>query len=170
MGLGPGTGSPPSAISTPVLLHPQAACLRLAFFDVRACTTLGKTATAANKPNVTSVPQTLVFDILHLLEGISEDWCCRYEHRSRPHAKGRREAGGRELRPISGWYTNQDAKSSHISECVIAAGRKKGGAGVLRLGRTTPSTGRTRHAGAVIPFQGVGGKGSGDLRFGPFAA
>src|SRR2546430_14814416 len=73
IGLGPGTGSPPSAISTPVLLHPQAACLRLAFFDVRACTTLGKTATAANKPNVTSVPQTLVFDILHLLEGISED-------------------------------------------------------------------------------------------------
>src|SRR2546430_12138300 len=51
IGLGPGTGSPPSAISTPVLLHPQAACLRLAFFDVRACTTLGKTATAANKPD-----------------------------------------------------------------------------------------------------------------------
>jgi len=72
MGLGPGTGSPPSAISTPVFLNPQAAGLRLVFFDVRACTTLGKTATATNKPNVASVPQTLVFDILHLLEGISE--------------------------------------------------------------------------------------------------
>ena len=55
-----------------MFLNPQAAGLRLVFFDVRACTTLGKTATATNKPNVASVPQTLVFDILHLLEGISE--------------------------------------------------------------------------------------------------
>jgi hypothetical protein len=50
-----------------------AATLWLPFFDVGACTTLGKTATAANKTSVTRVPRTLSFDIFHLLEGSWED-------------------------------------------------------------------------------------------------
>lgn len=71
MGLGGGGhGSPPSAISTPVLLNSRPALLRLAFFDVRACTT-GKTATAANKTNVTTVPPTLSFDIFISLKKLA---------------------------------------------------------------------------------------------------
>jgi hypothetical protein len=63
IGLGPGTGSPPSATNTPVDLNSPAAALRLAFLDERTCTTVGKTATAANKTKVTRVPGTLSFDI-----------------------------------------------------------------------------------------------------------
>ena len=71
MGIGVGTGSPPSAASTPVSLSSQAGALRFAFFDIGAWTTLGKTATAAKKPNVTSVPRTLSFDIFISLKKIA---------------------------------------------------------------------------------------------------
>src|SRR5690242_9582990 len=60
---GRGHGSVPSATSTPVLLTPQAAASQFGCFDPRACTTLGKAATAANKTTVTRVPRTLSFDI-----------------------------------------------------------------------------------------------------------
>lgn len=72
MGLGGGgTGSPPSAISTPVLLASQAADLSFGCFDRGACTIVGKTATAANKTNVTRVPQTLSFDIFISLKELT---------------------------------------------------------------------------------------------------
>jgi len=76
IGLGPGTGSPPSATNTPVALNAPAAALRLAFLDDRACTTVGKTATAANKTNVTRVPRTLSFDIFISLKKLATDVCC----------------------------------------------------------------------------------------------
>ena len=71
---GRGTGSVPSAISTPVLLNSQAATWRfafLAYFDPRACTTVGKTATAVNKTNVTRVPRTLSLDIFISLKRLA---------------------------------------------------------------------------------------------------
>src|SRR5579859_397970 len=72
MGLGGGGhGSVPSAISTPVSLNSQVASLRFAFFDPRACTTLGKTATTANKTNVTRVPRTLSLDIFISLKKLA---------------------------------------------------------------------------------------------------
>lgn len=78
--------------------------------------------------------------------------------------------GRLELRLILGWYPNQKGGASYVSECVIAAGRKKLGAAIVRLGRTKPSTRRARNASAFIPLQGNGGKGSGDARLRPFAA
>ena len=93
------------------------------FVDVRACTTLGKTATAAKINNVTRVPRTLGFDIFISLKGINEDGCGQHEHLSRPRAKDRSELSGLELHLISGWYPNQKSNASYVSECVIVTGR-----------------------------------------------
>ena len=72
MGLGGlGHGSVPSAISTPVFLTPQAAASQFGGFAPGACTTWGKTATAASKTNVTSVPRTLSFDIFISLKKLA---------------------------------------------------------------------------------------------------
>ena len=71
IGVGTGTGSPPSATSTPLSLNSRAAALRLAFFDPWACTTLGKTATAANKTKVTRVPRALSLDIFISLKKLA---------------------------------------------------------------------------------------------------
>src|SRR5690349_1070285 len=72
MGLGGGGhGSVPSAISTPVSLNSKGAALRFAFFDPGACTTVGKTATAANKTKVTRVPRTLCLDIFISLKKLA---------------------------------------------------------------------------------------------------
>jgi hypothetical protein len=72
MGLGGGGhGSVPSAISTPVFLAPQVAASQFGCFALGACTTWGKTATAANKTNVTRVPRTLSFDIFISLKKLA---------------------------------------------------------------------------------------------------
>jgi hypothetical protein len=87
IGLGPGTGSVPSATSTPVVVDLLAAALQFAFFDDRACTTVGKTATAANKVNVTRVPRTLSFDIFISFKELAMDGCCRHQHLLWPCAR-----------------------------------------------------------------------------------
>lgn len=167
---GGGTGSVPSAISTPLSLNAQGAAWQLPFFDDRASTTWGKTATAANKTNVTRVPQTLSFDIFHLLEEIGEDGCCRHEHRSRPRAKGRREARRRELGLIFGWYPNQNANASYVSEWEIGKARDQGGAIQPRSPRPTPRTSMAQHSEGPFLWECVEGKGRRNVRCWPFAA
>ena|SRR5215472_7201752 len=58
-------------MSTPVSLKSQAVALWLAFFDAGTNARLGKTATAANKTSVTSVPRTLSFDIFISLKKLA---------------------------------------------------------------------------------------------------
>lgn len=70
-GIGLGNGSDPSATSTPVFMDLQPADSGFACFVVRVCTTVGKTATAANKTNVTRVPRTLSFDIFISLKKLA---------------------------------------------------------------------------------------------------
>ena len=153
MGLGGGGhGSVPSAISTLVLLNPQAAALQFGCFAPRACTTWEKTATAASKTNVTRVPRTLSFNIFISLKKLARIGACRYEHPSRPRAKGRREVSRLELCEISGQDPDQKSNARHVSECVIARGRGNRRAGGLRPARLLPRTFTTRHTESSFPY------------------
>jgi hypothetical protein len=170
IGLGPGTGSPPSATNTPVDLSSLAAALRLALLDDRACTTVGKTATAANKTKVTRLPRTLSFDIFISFKELAMDGCCRHEHLFRPRAKPRRFLKHFGLCPLSGWYPDQKTRPSYVSECVIAPRGKGSVAGALRPVRPTTPAYNAPNAVRLFRIPGVGGKGSGNLCLQPFAA
>jgi hypothetical protein len=72
--------------------------------------------------------------------------------------------------PRSGWYPDQKAAPSYVSECVIAPRGKSSVAGVLKPVSPTPAAYIGPGALPVFCSHSVGGKGSGNLRLQPFAA
>lgn len=110
------------------------------------------------------------FRHFHLLEEISEDGCCQYEHPSRPRAKGKREVSRRGHRLIFGRNPDQNSNASYVSECVIAQPRKNGGARVFRPVRPGSRTSSAGHPERSFPSECHERKGSRNVELWPFAA